>query len=184
MKASKKMRFGLSILLSVVLIRCAGNVGKAYSLDETEGKGVAVVSLTRSGFSGSSMFVLLRGVDNDYRQKVPVTDLFASRDFGKARLFGDIPEDKPSGRLAIIELPEGEYEFYSFSGSHMYAIRQFSKRFRVIAGQAIYLGNMHFSLERGSYNIKITDMCDRDLPLLYQKNPNITADKVSVDLLQ
>jgi len=185
MKDLRKMKFGLSILLSIAFMGCgARNVGKAYSLDETKGKGVAVVSLTRSGYRASSLFVHLRGVDNDYRKQVPVTDLFASSDFGMGPLFGDIPADKPCGRLAVIELPQGEYEFYSFGGSNIWATTEFSMRFKVIAGQAVYLGNMHLSLQPRRYNIKTSDMCDRDLPLLYQKCPNIAPDAVVVNILR
>jgi hypothetical protein len=204
------MKLGLSILLSVFLVGCAArNVPKDYSLDDKKAKGVVVVSLTRSGSNGSVMYVHLRSVDNEYKDEVPINDLFVSSDW-KCPMSGEIPEDRPCGRLAIIELPEGSYEFYSWHGyfrdyfwldsrTHTYTVvedrRGFIERFEVIAGKAVYLGNLNLSIhiERAyflgpvidaPYNLKITDMCDRDLPLLYQKNPNITADKVVVDLLQ
>lgn len=110
------MRIGLSILLSVFLVGCAvRNVPKDYSLGDKKAKGVVVVSLTRSGANGSAMYVDLRGVDNEYKDAVPINSLFVSSDW-RCPMCGEIPEDRPCGRLAIIELPEGSYEFYSWHG--------------------------------------------------------------------
>jgi len=191
MKAPKKIKLCLSTLLGVFLIGCmVKNVAKDYSLDDTKGKGVAVVSLTRSGVADiTGMSVNLRGVDKFYRALVPVTAYGASSDYWECPWFAGIPEDEPCGHLAIIELPQGEYEFYSWqAGGCMGPTRSlagFSARFKVIVGKSVYLGNIHFPFPSGfRYTMRITDMRERDLPLLYQKNPNITADKVVVNLLQ
>ena len=103
------------------------------------------------------------------------------------------------GRLAIIELPQGEYGFYSWHGSisNLPVGSGLSKRFKVIAGKAVYLGNLHIPFRHEwttgktllpdrdlTCNVKIADMRERDLPLVYQKNPKITADKVIIKVLQ
>ena len=229
MKVSRKMWLSLSILFTVVLFLtyCAPtpkimrleNIGKDYSLDDTKGKGVLIVSLTRSGWKGCSMFLDLRGVDNDYKAEVSIKEkksLFERKKVmdWKCPRFGKIPEDKPCGRVAIIELPQGEYEFFSWHGletimvpssgggftpmqsSVLWPPPEFSKRFKVTVGKAVYLGNLHISLRKKwrmgrfapyrdlRYKLKIADTSDRDLPLVYQKNPMITADKVVVNILQ
>ncbi len=115
-------------------------------------------------------------------------DPVAYSDFGNLPMFRKIPADKPYGRVVIIELPEGEYEFYSWWGSNGKGImrpkEEFSLRFKVIAGKAVYLGNLHFWFQGHQWKMKVTDMRERDLPLLYQKNPSITPDLVVHDILQ
>jgi hypothetical protein len=182
----------------------AVNIVSDFSLDERKGTGVAVVSLTQSGLpSRFNMFVNLRGVDNNYQNPVPVFDFFASSDW-RCPLFGTASEDAPCGRLAIIELQQGEYEFYSWGGQagagagpvthNVGSTNDFSKRFRVPAGKAVYLGNIYFAISfdaptfallsvRYPYRIKVSDMRHRDLPLLYQKYPNITSERVVVNIL-
>lgn len=195
------------VLLVGLLGGCAAtNVSKEYALEEAKGSGLMVVSLTRSGISGFSMFADVRSVDNKYKNSVPITDLLASSDWG-CPLFGKIPEDPPCGRLAIVEMPEGEYEFYSWHGSSggapgtvritVQAKQEFSKRFKITAGKAVYIGNIHFLLEaeytKGPlgipvpiylFNIKTKDMRERDLVLLYSKNPKITSENVLSHVLQ
>jgi len=189
MKALKIIRLNLAIImLSVFLIGCGvRNVPKDYSLDDAGRKGVIVVSLTRSGMQViSEMYVKARGMDNDYKFVVAISSLITLSDFAKCAI--SIPEDKPCGRLAIIELPEGEYEFYSWKGSggnrRMWSKEEFSLRFKVIAGKAVYLGNLNFWFLQTQWKMKVTDMRERDLPLLYQKNPSITPDLVVHDILQ
>lgn len=231
MKVSRKMWLSLSILFTVVLVLayCAPtpkitrlkNIGEDYSLDDTKGRGVLIVSLTHSGTRVSSMFVDLRGVDNDFKGEV--SSIIEKRLFferkkvmdWKCPMFGKTPEDKPCGRVAIIELPQGEYEFYSWHGYETKMVPssgggftrmqssvgvwpppEFSKRFKVIAGKVVYLGNLHISTREKwrmgrfapykdfRYTVKVADMRERDLPLAYQKNPKITADKVVVSILQ
>jgi hypothetical protein len=203
---NRTSRAAVSILsLSLLgLFGCrAVNIASGFSLDERKGTGVAVVSLTVSGLPSSmNLFFNLRGVDNIYDNSVPAFDFFASSDW-RCPLFGSATEDAPCGRLAIIELQQGEYEFYSwgahsggpvgFSASASPTDR-FSKRFKVLAGKAVYLGNIHLAVSfdspkfallsvRYPYRIKVSDMRQRDLPLLYQKNPNITSESVVVNIL-
>jgi len=150
-----------SLLAMSVLFGCSAvNIATDYSLDERKGSGVAVVSLTRSGLPSSfNMWVNIRGIDNNYKNSVPVADIFASSDW-RCPFLGTATEDTPCGRLAIIELQQGEYEFYSWEGAtgggpgaitfRVGSTTDFSKRFRVAAGKAVYLGNVNFSVGLGT----------------------------------
>ena len=201
------LRNASAVAALLLLSACAAsNVGTDYAVDETKGTGVLVASLTRSGQSGFNMFVDLRSLDGKYTNAVPVTDLFFPSDWG-CPLFGEIPKEQPCGRLAIIELPQGEYEFYSWHGGSgggpgtiridVRSVHEFSKRFKITAGKALYVGNINFALDTGftkgllglpvpkyTYKMEITDKRDRDLTLLYQKNPKIVPSMVIVDTLQ
>jgi len=104
-----------------------------------------------------------------------------------------VSETEPCGRLAVIELRAGEYEFYSWHGESggapggftmsARARQDFSKRFTVRAGRAVYLGNIHFAVRGGSFRMSVADRQDWDLPLLRSKHPNIANDKVVVAIL-
>lgn len=197
----------LFVLFFLLLNGCAArNIAREYSLDESKGTGIMLVSLTQAGLPSSlNMFADLRGVDNDYKSAVAVTDIFFSADW-RCPPFGISTEDKPCGRLAVVELPQGEYEFYSWHGgsgggpgtvsTSVQARQEFSKRFKITAGKVVYIGNIHFSIilytkgllgipvRSPSYDMKINDMRERDLPLFYSKYPKITSDKILIDIIQ
>jgi hypothetical protein len=175
-----------------------------YPPGEGKGLGFAVVSLSRTGLpSRFNMLVNLRGLDNDYKQSFPVTDLFAPAEWG-CSLLRTALDHSPCGLVAVIELQQGEYEFYSWEGKigggageitlHLRSTAEFSKRFRITAGQTVYLGNIHFAVSRPGietlafggnepYRMTVTDLRQRDLPVLYQKNPKLTSDSVLVNIL-
>ena len=185
----------VSLLVVSVLPGCGvANIAGDYSLDERKGTGVAIVSLVQSGLPGGyRIAVHLRGVDNIYDNSVPLSQGGISMDWG-CPLLAVTSETAPCGRLAIIELPRGEYEFYSWSATmggagtiEIHPTNRFSKRFKVLAGKAAYLGNIQIVIKSGflsgSYGVKITDMRQRDLPLFYQKHPNINTESVVVSIL-
>jgi hypothetical protein len=146
----------LFMLFILLLNGCAArNIAREYSFDEAKGTGIMLASVTQAGLPSTfNMFADLRGVDNDYKSAVAVTDLFASSDW-RCPPFGTSTEDKPCGRLAVVELPQGEYEFYSWHGAattgptssrSVRSQQEFSKRFKVTAGKVVYIGNIHFSV--------------------------------------
>jgi len=173
---------------SVLLSGCAKEVGGDYALDEGKNTGVMVASLTRSGLgAGFNLFVRLRGVGHRYDSRVAVTDAFVSSDWGCPFALR-IAEHEACGRLAVVELQAGEYEFYAWEGSsgntRIKSQQPFSKRFRITAGKAVYIGNMHLAVESYSYGVRVSDMRDRDLPLFHSKNPKVAQGTVLVELVQ
>jgi hypothetical protein len=187
---------GFTCFFSIIFIFLSGcgasNITKDYSLDKSKGTGILLASMTQAGLPSSfNMFVHLRGVDNKYSNEVPVTDVFVSVDW-PCPFLGTSTEAAPCGRLAVIELPQGEYEFYSWSGSSnngktsttVSARKEFSQRFKVAAGKVTYVGNMHFSVARGSYALNALDKRDRDLPLFHSKYLRITPKDIQINIIK
>ena len=204
MKPFNRIKLSMAILLSVLLLQCgAKNVGKDYSLDDSQAKGLVVVSLTKSGALGYNLDAHFRDVNNQRRFHLAVAPSFGLDWKGptvdEARKYRLIPEDNPRGRLAVVELPEGEYVFYKWKGklgsTAFWTKKDFDKRFQVIAGKAVYIGNIHAHFERTDTSVlsifkfpyelrtEITDECDRDLKVIHQKCPKITPDQVVVEVI-
>lgn len=182
-------------LLLVLATGCrTTNVDPAFTLREDGGNGVAVVSLTRAGgLSDSNLFLEFRGVGHEFASSLPVTDLFASSDWS-CPWFREATDSEPCGRLAVVELTPGTYEFHSWTAGSYNAttgvsrtatpFEEFSKRFVIRAGEAVYLGNVHFSFRGGRYDMKVLDQQDRDLPLLRRKYPNLAAGRLRIEILE
>lgn len=187
----------------VLLTACSSaNIKSNYSLNKNNEIGLLVVSLVRSGAVGFNMFADIKGVNSKYNNSITVTNLLASKDWD-CPMFGEIPKAKPCGRLAVIEMPKGEYEFYAWHGRlggnyTIRSIKKFSKKFKIYSGKATYIGNIHFIMSRketGKYllgmpvkklrfDIEISNIQDRDLSLFYKKYPKIAAEKVQVKIIQ
>ena len=180
--------FNPFLIFLILLSGCAAkNIDESFTLDANKGTGVAVVSIVRSGIGSFSVFADFKSIDGTYKNSIPITDLFASSDW-ECPMFGNIPYEKPCGRLAIIELPQGDYTFYAWHGSagNAYTVHSttpFSKPFKIVAGKATYLGNIHFAIQYSAFKMIITDQQDKDLPLLYHKAPNITEQDIILNVL-
>jgi len=200
----KKIRsYILCTFFIVFLEACSSaNIKGDYSLHENNETGLLVVSLVRSGEGNFGMFADIQGINNKYTNSIPITDLFASSDWG-CPMFGEIPKDKPCGRLAVIEMPKGKYEFYAWHGNQgnnftIRSIKKFSKKFTIASGKATYIGNIHFiisrketgesilglSVSKPTFEIQTSNMQDRDLSLFYKKHPKISGEKVQVNIIQ
>src|SRR5262245_24195956 len=100
---------------ALLLCGCASREAICDLPKDAKGSGSAIVSLTRSGLSaGYAIELRLRGRDNAHKSTVRVTgsvvsNLFLSLDWDCPRIA--VPITEPCGRLAVLDLPEGEYEF-------------------------------------------------------------------------
>ncbi len=197
MKIGKPI-FLFFLLLTFILSGCAmKDISKDYRLNSSKKTGVAVVSLSFSGLSRPHRLayfyfdVHLQGVGNDFKKQVSICGQTLSADWNEPSGNNFISKDKPVGRLAVIELPEGEYEFYSWDGGYAgsggtskkwSATEKFSRKFKVVPGKAVYLGNICIHVYSERYLVEQKDLRDRDLPLLYQKYPLIKSDQVLIDI--
>lgn len=94
---------------------------------------------------------------------------------------------RATGRVAILRLPPGMYEFYTWKATEPkpYGALEygppgtFSYPFEVKPGQASYLGELNLRL-RGekTYRLTLENSRDRDLALLAGRIPSIRAENV------
>ena len=198
-KNLKKSLYLLPLLLFLTgCITLTLNVSKDYSLIGNEDVGLVIVSLTQSGQRIKNHNYLYRGITNKIKGSLPATNIHINNDWEPSKTS---PQVAYIGRLAVIELPKGEYEFYSWKGNidigitmwRIYSSNEFSFRFKVIPGRAVYIGNldMYLDIEKKrsdiiirNIDIKIYDMSYRDLILLYDKYPQIILDQVITDILK
>jgi hypothetical protein len=168
------------------------------------GRGIAVISLTRTGTVDSELWLMLRPAGGSFRNQVLLDGWRDTRDWsetafvqqGVNRLELADPA-RPIGRLAVMELPPGEYEFYGWTGDtriwprvtmhYTLAAAGFSVRFTVREGAVTYLGALRLELPpvlqplqfRGDYRLQTLQDPERDLAVLRNKFPALAAAVVS-----
>ncbi|MDH5424470.1 MAG: hypothetical protein OEY29_05725 [Gammaproteobacteria bacterium] len=94
--------------------------------------------------------------------------------------------DKPAGKLVVLRLPEGIYSLKQWSAGEQKSRGKYSlsyspdKKFRVMNGHSLYLGNLHL-LNSGSKNSLIMmDHRARDMDLFYSHYPHADKGKLLV----
>jgi hypothetical protein len=170
MKNYSHLKIIISIFISIILTACAtSNVASGYSMDAKSSKGILVLSLTAND-EIDNFFLRYRNIQTSTQ------GAFSLHDFKN-------PADwvSPHGRLVVIELDEGPYEFYTWDSPHparVSALREFAIPFRVHPGKVTYLGNFHIdlSLAQRKYKFLQNDMQQRDIALLNKKYPKLILD--------
>jgi hypothetical protein len=151
------------------------NVTKEYSLSSTTGKGLLVFSFTTSD-----------DVKNPYLH-------YRNKNTGeKGEILRNTNRDpldweSPPGRLVVLELGSGQYEFYSWAILYpslgltsVESRKDFSVPFAIVPGKATYVGNLHLRLieEPLRYDFDVADKSERDLTLLRQQFVNIKDNDI------
>ncbi len=195
---------------TLLLAGCAGrNVDANYALQGKSDRGLVVASLTRRGEADFDIYVRIRNVDTHADHSVSLDDISTQRDWNKLeyRNPGDMSDlghsgaTEPVGRLAVFELPPGNYEMYNWWGhtsttARLYIERlnvtasPFSLRFTVRPGQMTYLGNvqivvpdyLHLYKYDHTYQVEISDTQARDLALLRQKYPALGSTTLAREI--
>jgi hypothetical protein len=181
-------------LTAALLASCAlHDVGHDYVLKPGEPKGLAVAAFT---FSGSSLGSLTWTVHQVVGPKAPPTGeqqivVFSSRSEGvdwPPPIGAPVPDTRLAGRLAVIELAPGNYEFTRWNGSSgaygLSSTKPLAIRFKVEAGKATYIGDVHLFWENPKYGVKVFDRSQRDLDLLRKKVPSLTEDQIVTQLAE
>ena len=91
--------------------------------------------------------------------------------------------------LYPIELEAGEYEFFRWTtpefGTYAETVSDYSVKFRVVAGQVTYIGNLQLRLlPEDKFVLIIRDMYDRDVTELTKAYQHISRDQVITDLMR
>lgn len=150
-------------------------------------KGLLVASLTASGYNPGTLSFQVVPVGEPGRTvaMIPVND----QAFGIDWPHGDpaVPNGG-SGRLAVIELPPGEYELrrgiIEVSMQERYSsVRRYGYRFTIASGKATYFGNVHVELERSPAgqllaHTNVLDRRRRDVPLLLKKYASLKPEQI------
>jgi len=166
-----------------------GQVSGSYQMTKDSGKGLAIVSLTRSYtpkysmYEDFSIFVSLRGVNSDYDVTLPLTEIWVD---------GNESMEDLEERLAVFELPKGQYEFYNWEGyssgsGHKQVIKsdqEFSKRFNVKPGKVAYLGNLHMVFNGNRYMLIVMNLNKIDLKLFQRKYPGLMDQQVAINIMR
>lgn len=184
-----------------------------YVLDAKSSKGLIVVSFSQLGTPGVNTYLSLRPVDGTLGNEISIVDQAVRLDWRgpcddfprKDWLLKNLKQfrwaEKASecrGRLVALELEAGRYEVYEWrgegSGEFTYYMgfdeftlrpKKVSIRFRVKAGEALYLGNILFYLQTDGISFSgaeiIRDMSERDLELFHKRHPRVPPEKVSTE---
>jgi len=159
-----------ALLLMSTAACVAANIPAGYGLSPASGRGLAVFSLTANDRPGN-FTVSYRGVGGEPKGMVNLQTLRDPLDWRD-----------PRGRLVVVELAAGSYEFYDWAGILTTSTEKFSIPFRVEPGKATYLGNVHFEVLDQTYGIRVSDRASRDLPLLFERYPNLQRDAVLTEI--
>lgn len=196
MKPLQRIALILAVPIMILSACSTGNIDQDFRLEGNE-DGLVIVSLSRSGLRQFHMTLHLQGVDSHrsgYLEFKDSSDPMAWDSPCRVGLSPNLLGQKDcTGRLAVFEMPGGEYEFHRlradavFQGSRQWNITaDFSAKFRVIPGRATYLGNLHFlfpdefnsAVGIDTYRPLVRNMEERDIRLFEKHYPHISRDKV------
>jgi hypothetical protein len=169
-----------AFLMSGCAATGTANVDPGY---RPERNGVLVASVTASGYLPGALLlhVVRRDAPSFHVASIPVND----------SAFGiDWPDGDPAvrngsrGRLAVIELPPGEYQLRGLAINRPSAPPYEAKNapgydFSIAAGKATYLGGVHVDVQPSAALRKLPlatsleDRRERDLPLLHRRYPGV-----------
>jgi hypothetical protein len=159
-----------ALLLASAAACVTFNIPAEYGLSPASGKGLAVFSLTANDRPGN-FTIAYRSVGGDAKGDVSLHTLRNPLDWRD-----------PRGRLVVIELPAGSYEFYNWAGLRARSTDRFSIPFSIEPGKATYLGNVHFDVFSGVYGVRVSDRSSRDLPALFERYPNLQRDALRTEI--
>ncbi|MBZ4417280.1 hypothetical protein [Myxococcus sp. RHSTA-1-4] len=150
--------------------------------------------------SDLGLVVLSGRLSNDCKYgENPRATLFIYSDFDKLHPVGKVPLDAASSfgasapasgvRFATRELRPGSYEIREVAFEHVSLIRtHLDIPFRVEAGKAVYLGEIHASLLNcngfPAYNLQISDAWERDRQFLQDELKNVRPEEVAKAVVQ
>jgi len=180
-----------AVILVFLLAGCSRSVKPDFELKPDSTTGVVIVSMTASGRIPGELLFYLRPMGNVISLQPRAMQVFGpTKDqIDWPILKSGNPPNQPPGRLAILELSPGQYEFYRWSGGvggNMIAqSRPFSYPFEVRAGEVVYLGTLHLNRpDDQKYTMTTGDRRERDFALLQKRLPNVAPEKIVTRLLK
>ena len=105
-------------------------------------------------------------------------------------------KENPIGSIIALDLPAGDYEFFSYSGelyinsgiitsrSSIRSRPELSIRFTVLPNRQHYIGSLSFDYLSGKFKFEVLDNKDRDLPHFKKQLPETGSRDISVELMK
>lgn len=184
------LHVGFLLVLVVVAAGCVtsqSNVSPDFKLNASGTTGILAGSITYLGpYAGYR--VSYRSIGNQSAlgaiQTGEAVTLLPRFSRGDTSLLGN------PGDLFAIELPVGDYEFFTWhvgSGyAHVRASTPFNIRFTVSAGKITYVGNFHFQIT-SRLGLMVTgaelnhyDFAERDVPLIKRQYPGLDSNEIQL----
>ena len=208
-----RRRSGLRGVLPIVTILLAGLLGACSANELAPGAalqprgdtGLAVLSLTRSGWRDFDLFVDLKGPGQWAPRPIILRAKSFARDWKGGPEWKTTSVEDPEGRLVVLQLKPGTYRIDRWNGDSqrdgfngngylMYPASPLDMTFDVKPGELTYLGELHFALpdkpnwlanlSTATYRIEIKDQHERDLALLRNKYPHENVGTPRTDLIR
>ncbi|MDH5393504.1 MAG: hypothetical protein OEY11_09990 [Gammaproteobacteria bacterium] len=149
-------------------------------------QGLAFFSITESGFS-NALFKLV--FINELTKKQITVELknddfeIGSEQAGEKDFRSFV---QPRGKLVELKLPEGVYSLKQWQANQQkktgsYSLRPAAnKKFKVLGGRALYLGNIHLHSLEHTQSVFIRDRRDRDVALFYNKHAGLDKSELLI----
>lgn len=183
------MRWLFLVLISAVLSGCATpNIQPGHVLDQNSGKGVAAGTITyQGGYAAYRLHIEEKSGGERYQVQHG-----ESQTMNLAYAFKGEPPDsdlQQRGSAFAVELPAGAYIIRSWQISqgagNVWSTKPTAIEFTVAAGQAVYLGNFHFTEKARvgrlttAAEVTLTEKAARDVPVLKTKFPVLATNPIS-----
>lgn len=215
-----KKNFVVAALAALGVAACAGttDLPRSYAFDSDSPEGLAVVSLSVVGKDidqvvgfeyrmrevsphgetpvigrprYDSAVQHARAVHDPNGAPRAIADRVPVAGAGSAEPLDLIENGRAVGRLAVLRLPPGDYEFHGWAltekmpgGAMEYGpARDFTYRFHVEPGKAAYLGRLSLQLSgHATQRLTVEDRRAEDLALLAKKHPDLSKLSISSDV--
>ena len=172
----KLTRLLAMLLMAFIASGCATfNASSSYAPEASPNKGLVVFSFTASEeIQNFGLQYESAGTGSSQRGDVTFHTIQDPLDW-------TTPE---KGRLVVMELPAGRYEFYRFIAPLRWMSERFSVPFFATPGKVVYFGNLHVDVGGFRGSIRIDNMASRDLPLLMSRYPRIKPGDITTTLFK
>lgn len=190
-----------AVVLALAGCSGLGNVRDDFDLNKAgaAGQGLVIGTFTTdSPYPYFTVYTTMRIIATPNPRTLDLTEIVAESGCN-LKSSGESPFKDYCGRLVALKLPAGDYQIFWFKsdmGSVIMGPREFKPvSFTVKAGRATYIGNIHMTLDTTDETFfgkpivpggwpEVKDARERDIPLLQQAVPAITADLIDYQILQ
>jgi hypothetical protein len=177
------MRLLLVLVVFVFVSGCGFTMTapRDYALGSEPKDGIVVISFTHPSLTQAAWMyrdiTKSKGIKGVYERIVSTGE---HPDVSEPMIDGDT-------RMIAVVLPEGEYELYRWRAAAPFGYREpvkdFSVRFRSVAGRAVYIGNLLMPIDSKHFWLFVRDRRESEIPLFLKHYPKITDTQIETHLM-